>query len=99
MVLGPFVISNGVRVEDNGSFGRAVVPRSSAAFLLRQGSGPLGATKLKFNFGLGIKEPNFTESFSPESSFQGNPNLRPERLPASILEWNSGCGMTTPSLN
>ncbi len=79
MVLGRFVISNGVRVEDNGSFGRAVVPRSSAAYLLRRGAGSFGATKLKFNFGLGIKEPNFTESFSPETSFQGNPNLRPER--------------------
>lgn len=79
MVLGRFVISNGVRVEDNGSFGRAVVPRSSAAFLLRQGAGVLGATKLKFNFGMGIKEPNFTESFSPDTSFLGNPNLRPER--------------------
>ena len=78
-VLGRLVLSNGVRVEDNGSFGRAVVPRSSEAFLLRRGSGTLGATKLKFNFGLGIKEPGFTESFSPDSSFMGNPNLRPER--------------------
>jgi outer membrane cobalamin receptor len=34
---------------------------------------------LKFNFGLGIKEPSFTESFSPEPGFLGNPNLRPER--------------------
>jgi vitamin B12 transporter len=78
-VLGRLFLSNGVRVEDNGSFGRAVVPRSSIAFLLRQGQGRLGATKLKFNFGLGIKEPSFTESFSPEPAFLGNPNLRPER--------------------
>jgi vitamin B12 transporter len=79
MVLGRFVISNGVRVEDNGSFGKVVVPRSSAAFLARRGSGTFGATKLKFNFGLGIKEPSFIESFSPEVAFRGNPNLRPER--------------------
>ena len=78
-VLGRLFLSNGVRVEQNGSFGQALVPRSSAAFLIRQGTHGLGATKLKFNFGMGIKEPNFTESFSPEPSFRGNPNLRPER--------------------
>jgi vitamin B12 transporter len=78
-VLGRIFLSNGFRVEDNGSFGRTVIPRSSAALLLRQGAGGLGATKLKFNFGLGIKEPSFIESFSPELSFLGNPNLRPER--------------------
>ncbi|HEY6183467.1 MAG TPA: TonB-dependent receptor plug domain-containing protein [Terriglobales bacterium] len=79
VVLGRLVLSNGVRVEGNGSFGEAVVPRSSLAYLLRQGSGAFGATKLKFNFGLGIKEPNFTESFSPEPAFLGNRHLRPER--------------------
>jgi vitamin B12 transporter len=78
-VLGRLFLSNGVRVEQNGSFGQALVPRSSAAFLIRQGTHGLGATKLKSNFGMGIKEPNFTESFSPEPSFRGNPNLRPER--------------------
>lgn len=79
-ILGKLFLSNGVRVEDNGSFGRTVIPRSSAAYLLRQSSGRLGTTKLKFNFGLGIKEPSFIESFSPEPSFLGNPNLRPERV-------------------
>ncbi|PYY02158.1 MAG: hypothetical protein DMG63_01435 [Acidobacteria bacterium] len=77
--LGRLFLSNGLRVEDNGSFGRTVVPRSSAALLLRQGGGTLGATKLKFNFGLGIKEPSFTQSFSQDPAFLGNPDLRPER--------------------
>ena len=79
LALGRLFLSNGVRVEDNGSFGRTVIPRSSAALLLRQGGAGLGTTKLKFNFGLGVKEPSFTESFSPEPSFLGNPNLQPER--------------------
>ncbi len=79
MLIGRLSLTNGFRVEDNSSFGRTVIPRSSAAYLLRQGSGSWGATKLKFNFGLGIKEPSFTQSFSPEPSFLGNPNLRPER--------------------
>src|SRR5207247_10387744 len=79
MTIGRFFLTNGVRVEQNGSFGRAVVPRSSAAYLLRRGSGRLGETKLKFNCGLGIKEAKFTESFSPDPHFLGNPDLRPER--------------------
>ena len=76
---GRFVLTDGFRVEDNGSFGRTVVPRSSASYLIRQHGAAFGATRLKFNFGLGIKEPTFTQSFSPSPSFQGNPNLRPER--------------------
>ena len=78
-VLGRLFLSNGLRVEDNGSFGRTVIPRSSAAFLVQPGGGTLGATKVKFNFGLGIKEPSFTQSFSQDPAFLGNPNLRPER--------------------
>ena len=79
IIWGRLSLSNGVRVEDNDSFGTSVVPRSSAAYLLRQGKGFFATTKLKFNFGLGIKEPKFTESFSPVPSFKGNPDLRPER--------------------
>jgi vitamin B12 transporter len=73
------VLTNGFRVEDNGSFGKTVVPRSSVSYLVRKHGQAFGATKLKFNFGLGIKEPTFTQSFSPSPSFAGNPNLRPER--------------------
>ncbi|MBI1955323.1 MAG: TonB-dependent receptor [Acidobacteria bacterium] len=72
-------MTNGLRIEDNESFGSAVVPRSSMALFLRSGSGSWGVTKLKFNFGLGIKEPTLVESFSPSPSFPGNPELRPER--------------------
>ncbi|MCI0355245.1 MAG: TonB-dependent receptor [Acidobacteria bacterium] len=74
-----FFLTTGVRVEDNDSFGTAVVPRVSTAFFVRHGDAAFGATKLKFNFGLGIKEPTLVESFSPESTFLGNPDLRPER--------------------
>lgn len=76
---GRLYLTNGVRVEDNASFGTAVVPRSSLAYHLRAGGESLGATKLKFNFGLGIKEPTLTESFSPSPFFLGNPTLAPER--------------------
>ncbi|MBI2956413.1 MAG: TonB-dependent receptor [Acidobacteria bacterium] len=73
-------LTNGVRVEDNESFGTSVVPRSSVAYLARLGGSYLGSTKLKFNFGLGIKEPTLIESFSPSPFFRGNPNLAPERV-------------------
>ncbi|MFQ5724489.1 MAG: TonB-dependent receptor domain-containing protein, partial [Terriglobia bacterium] len=79
-IWGRLFLTNGFRVEDNDSFGTSVVPRTSLAYLLRQGSGWLGTTKLKFNFGLGIKEPTLVESFSPSPFFQGNPALGPERI-------------------
>jgi outer membrane cobalamin receptor len=79
VMWGRLTLTNGFRVEDNGSFGATVVPRTSASFLIRQHGDLFGATRLKFNFGLGIKEPTFAQSFSPSSSFAGNPDLRPER--------------------
>ncbi|HVA00853.1 MAG TPA: TonB-dependent receptor [Terriglobia bacterium] len=76
---GRFSLGNGVRIDDNGSFGTVVVPRSSLVYMLRKGGGVLGVTRLKFNFGLGVKEPSFLQSFSNTPFFVGNPNLRPER--------------------
>jgi vitamin B12 transporter len=78
-IVGRLSLTNGFRVEDHSLFGRTVNPRSSIAYLLRQGSGNLGATKLKFNFGLGFKEPALVDLFSPDPQFLGNPRLRPER--------------------
>jgi outer membrane cobalamin receptor len=71
----------GVRLERNDSFGFFAAPRLSMALLTHepaQGS-TLGLTKLKANFGLGIKEPSLIESFSTSPFFRGNPTLRPER--------------------
>jgi outer membrane cobalamin receptor len=69
----------GARIEDNDSFGTSAVPRASVAYFLHSGSGPVGATKLKFNFGLGIKEPSLLESFSIGPFAVGNADLAPER--------------------
>ncbi|MFQ5927646.1 MAG: TonB-dependent receptor domain-containing protein, partial [Terriglobia bacterium] len=83
LLLGRLSLTGGVRIEDNGSFGTKATPRLSAAYFLRRG-GPeasgFGATKLKFNFGTGIKEAQFVESFSPSPFFCGNPTLKPERV-------------------
>jgi vitamin B12 transporter len=66
-------ISSGLRVEQNDSFGTAVAPRFSVAYLASAN------TKLKFNAGLGVKEPTILQSFSPSPFFLGNPDLEPER--------------------
>ena len=71
----------GVRLEHNASFGFYAAPRVSAAVHLReQAPGEFwGLTKLKANFGLGIKEPTLVESFSNSPFFRGNPDLQPEK--------------------
>ena len=81
LVAQRFAITGGLRIEDNGSFGFAATPRFSLAYLLRNGEASefWGMTRPKFNFGLGIKEPTFVESFSTNFFFQGNPDLEPER--------------------
>lgn len=80
LLLGRLYLTGGLRIESNGSFGTEATPRLSAAYFLRRAGEGLGATKLKFNFGTGIKEPSFIESFSLSPSFRGNPDLKPERV-------------------
>jgi vitamin B12 transporter len=74
-----FGLTSGLRVEDNGQFGTAVVPRVSAAVFLRSGTGTLGATTLRANAGRGIKEPTLRQSFSLSPFDLGNPELKAER--------------------
>jgi len=71
----------GVQLGVNDSFGFFAAPRLSLAFLANQpATGEFwGLTKLKANFGLGIKEPSLLESFSNSPYFKGNPNLLPEK--------------------
>ncbi|MGH9709366.1 MAG: TonB-dependent receptor plug domain-containing protein, partial [Candidatus Acidiferrales bacterium] len=69
----------GGRAEDNASFGTRFVPRTGLAYLARFGHGFWGETRLRASYGLGIKEPNFTQSFEADPCFPGNPNLKPER--------------------
>jgi len=55
-------VTAGVGIEHNGAFGYAATPRVSAAYYLRTPSTAkfFGDTKLKFNFGKGIKETTFS---------------------------------------
>lgn len=69
----------GARAEANASFGTRVVPRAGAAYALRLGTGFWGPTRLKFSYGLGIKEPSLSQSFAQDACFPGNGGLHPER--------------------
>ena len=70
----------GVRAEDNASFGTRVVPRTGIAYVAHYGSGGFwDETRLRSSYGLGIKEPDFEQSFENDPCFPGNPNLAPER--------------------
>ncbi|MGH9340973.1 MAG: TonB-dependent receptor [Acidobacteriota bacterium] len=81
MATSRLAITGGIRLENNESFGFAAIPRVSVAYLARDpgAQSSLGMTRAKLNFGLGVKEPTFVESFSPNFFFQGNPDLKPER--------------------
>jgi vitamin B12 transporter len=56
-------LTGGVGLENNAVFGFATSPRASAAYYLRRPSGTsfFSDTKLRFNFGRGIKEPSTYE--------------------------------------
>ncbi len=64
----------------DAGFGVSVNPRASVAYFLDMPKDArLGGTRLRFNYGTGIKEPTLVEAFSPNSFFLGNPVLNPER--------------------
>jgi outer membrane cobalamin receptor len=62
-------------------FGTEVLPKIAAIYLLPTGNlqSVVGMTRLKANYGEGIKAPSLIEAFSPSPFFLGNPLLKPER--------------------
>ena len=72
-------VTGGLRIEHNDSFGTAVVPRGSIAYIAHRAQGAIGDTKLKASAGRGIKEPTLLQSFSVSPFGLGNPELDPER--------------------
>src|SRR5262245_24009683 len=62
-------------------FGTEVMPKVGALMLLRRGGlqSQRGPTRLRVNYGEGIKAPNMIEAFSQSFLLLGNPELRPER--------------------
>jgi vitamin B12 transporter len=71
----------GLRIDHNGSFALAAAPRLSLAWHARQPAPNRiwGLTRIKANFGTGIKEPTLVESFSTSPYFHGNPDLKAEK--------------------
>ncbi|HEX5481754.1 MAG TPA: TonB-dependent receptor plug domain-containing protein [Terriglobia bacterium] len=71
----------GAGFEDNAVFGFAVTPRVSLAYYARRpsSSSALGLTKLTFNFGTGIKEPDIFDQgsslYNLLSALGGGPEL------------------------
>jgi outer membrane cobalamin receptor len=62
-------------------FGTEVMPKIGALFLIRRAGlqSLRGPTRLRVNYGEGIKAPSMLEAFSQNSLLLGNPELRPER--------------------
>jgi outer membrane cobalamin receptor len=62
-------------------FGTEVMPKIAAIYLLPTGDlqSLVGLTRLKANYGQGIKAPSLVEAFSPSPFFLGNAALKPER--------------------
>jgi vitamin B12 transporter len=69
-------ITIGGRIEHNGSYGTAVVPRIALAWHPRWGG---SETILRASAGTGIKEPGFLESYGLSLFARGNPELKAER--------------------
>ena len=78
-----FFTTFGVGLEHNSFFGFAATPRVSMAYYLRQptNTGAIGDTKLKFNFGKGIKE---------ASTFQQSGALINLLTPEQITQFHVG---------
>ncbi len=62
-------------------FGTEVMPKVGALILLRRAGlqSQRGPTRLRVNYGEGIKAPTMVEAFSQSYLLLGNPDLRPER--------------------
>ena len=62
-------------------FGTEVMPKVGALLLLRRAGlqSQRGPTRLRVNYGEGIKAPTMIEAFSQSYLLLGNPELRPER--------------------
>jgi outer membrane cobalamin receptor len=62
-------------------FGTEVMPKLAALWVIRHSGlqSRRGPTRMRVNYGEGIKSPTLVEAFSPDPFFVGNPALKPER--------------------
>ncbi len=78
------LLTGGVRLERNGSFGTYVLPRAALSWTLGT------TTTLKASAGMGLKEPSLEQSYGGNFRVQGNPDLLPERS----LTFDAGIAQT-----
>jgi vitamin B12 transporter len=77
-LLGRLSVVAGARFVHNQTFGNKGVPRVAATVLALRGGGFFSATRFRFSYATGIKEPRFEESFASPPFIVPNLNLRAE---------------------
>jgi outer membrane cobalamin receptor len=84
-------LSGGARYEQNSVFGSKFTPRAAASIRLHGEAGPLSSSFFRLSAGRGITEPSLLQSFARETTYRGNPGLRPERTASYeaglVQEW------------
>jgi vitamin B12 transporter len=78
LLLGRLSVVAGARFVHNQTFGNIGVPRVAATVLALRGGEFFSATRFRFSYATGIKEPRFEESFASPPFIVPNLNLRAE---------------------
>ena len=86
-VLSGLFLSGAVRYDDNQKFGGETTFRTTAAYNFPDGFDIPGVdTKLRGSYGEGAEAPGLRQLLGSSSTYQGNPNLKPE----SSWMWDIG---------
>jgi len=72
----------GGRFVHSSAFGNIGVPRVALTLLARRGGDFVSATRLRFSYATGFKEPRLEETFAGAPYSVPNPGLKPERVRA-----------------
>ena len=79
---GRFSAIAGGRFVHSSVFGNIGVPRVALTLLARRGGDVFSATRLRFSYATGFKEPRLEETFAGAPYSVPNPGLKPERVRA-----------------
>ena len=82
LTWGRFSAIVGGRFVHSSVFGNIGVPRVALTLLARRGGDVFSATRLRFSYATGFKEPRLEETFAGPPYSVPNPELKPERVRA-----------------
>ena len=82
LTRGRFSAIVGGRFVHSSVFGNIGVPRVALTLLARRGGDVFSATRLRFSYATGFKEPRLEETFAGPPYSVPNPELKPERVRA-----------------